>query len=119
LSTHSPSWNEAIPSARQYAIHLPGPLHDQFGEIPYDGAEFSFAAPAPILSMEPRDGANISADFESVKITFSEAVDKVSVQNAFQINPLIYGHSSWSTSANGKFEDVLTFLPNTLFEKGQ
>jgi hypothetical protein len=108
-----------IPRAREYRIEFRTPLYDQYGIIPSDAIDLSFTAPPPIRSVEPREAENIPVDHAAIRITFSEAVEKLSAQNAFTISPPIEGFFSWSRSGGSSFDDVLSFTPTTLFKKGQ
>jgi alpha-2-macroglobulin len=111
--------SKPIPYAKSYTILINAPLYDRYGEIPLDEPPLSFTAPPPIRTVEPAEGEAVSLDFEAIKITFSEAVEKLSAQNAFTISPSIEGYFSWSRSGGSSFDDILSFTPNTLFQRGQ
>jgi PKD repeat protein len=65
-----------------------------------------------VTGRSPSDGATEVAVDENVQITFSEAMDKTSVQAAFQLNGgTVVGTFGWSTDSM-----VLTFNPSSNLE---
>ena len=111
--------SKPIPPAKSYTLQLMSPLYDKFGEIVFDERTLSFSAPAPVVSVEPKDGDYVHEDFAAIQINFSEAVEKLSAQNAFSISPPIKGVFSWKRSTGSSFDNVLIFTPTELFQGRQ
>lgn len=104
--------------AQQYTVHITRPFYDSSGEIPYEGPDLAFTSPPPIHSVEPKDGANVSADFGPIQVIFTEPVDQQSAKDAFTITPPISGWFTWSKSKASTFEDTLSFMPDRLLNTG-
>lgn len=109
----------SIPPAKHYTLQLKSPLYDKFGEIVFDERPLSFNAPAPVESVQPKDGEYVHEDFSAIQIIFNKPVEKLSAQNAFSIRPAIKGRFSWDRSEGSSFDNILIFTPTELFQGEQ
>ncbi len=71
---------------------------------------WNIQCPPTVLSVSPEDGAE-AAVTDTITVTFSEDMDKETVENGFTLSPAVDGSLSWE----GK--SVLVFIPDMVFEE--
>ena len=104
-------------------IDLALEVKDQAGET---ATQFSAAvtvdstAPSVVLPTSPANGATGVATNINIRITFSEAMDTVATQAAFQISPIVASREyGWSGTAGNPiltiYHNATPFTPNQLY----
>ncbi len=102
---------------KTYRATVPAGLSDTTGGVLEEDFSWQFTIEAPyVLSVEPATGSTLVPLTQTVKITFSQPMDRASAQAAFTLKPLrsesrVPGRFEWSDN-----DTVMTFIPEGRLE---